>query len=58
MRNRLLKEEYIHQYLRYIHDGAEEIFISNSGLGEYLGRNGYENSSIIPFGIDHALFYR
>lgn len=58
MRNRLLKEEYIHQYLRYIHDGAEEIFISNSGLGEYLLRNGYENSSIIPFGIDHTLFYR
>lgn len=57
MRNSLVKEEYVHQYLRYIHDSAEEIFISNSGLGEYLMRNGYEHSTVIPFGIDHAIFY-
>ena len=42
MRNRLVKEEYVHEYLRYIHDGAEKIFISNEGLQEYLERNGYE----------------
>lgn len=57
MRNRLLKEEYVHQYLHYIHDGAEEIFISNRGLGEYLTRNGYGDLAIVPFGIDHSIFY-
>ncbi|MBC7503343.1 glycosyltransferase [Candidatus Gracilibacteria bacterium] len=57
MRNSLIKEEYVHQYLHYIHNSAEEVFISNSGLGEYLVRNGYEHSTIVPFGIDHTIFY-
>jgi len=57
MRNRLVKEEYVHQYLRYIHDGAEHIFISNSGLAEYLRRNGYERTEILSFGIDHSIFH-
>ncbi len=57
MRSRLVKEEYVHQYLHYIHDGAEEVFISNSGLGEYLLRNDYKNPTIVPFGIDHSIFF-
>lgn len=57
MMNRLVKEEYVHQYLHYIHDGAENIFISNTGLGEYLKRNGYERHALVPFGIDHTIFH-
>lgn len=57
MRNRLVKESYVHEYLRYIHDGAEKIFISNTGLEQYLERNHYEWCEIIPFGIDHSIFH-
>lgn len=57
MMNRLVKEKYVHQYLHYIHDGAENIFISNTGLGEYLTRNGYERHTLVPFGINHTIFY-
>lgn len=57
MRNRLVKEEYVHQYLHYIHDGAEQIFISNDGLHQYLEENGYERRIVVPFGIDHSVFF-
>ena len=57
MRNRLVREEYVHEYLRYIHGGAEQIFISNEGLRNYLDQNGYSRIQLIPFGIDHSVFF-
>lgn len=57
MRNRLLKEEYVHKYLQYIHGGAKRILVSNSGVERYLKRNGYTKFEIVPFGIDHSLFF-
>lgn len=57
MRNRLLKEEYVHKYLQYIHGGAERILVSNTGVEQYLKRNGYFHIAITPFGIDHMLFF-
>lgn len=57
MRNRLLKEEYVHQYLHYIHDGAEKIFISNRGMIPYIENNNYGNYAVIPLGIDHSMFF-
>lgn len=47
----------MHQYLHYIHDGAEQIFISNDGLHQYLEENGYERRIVVPFGIDHSVFF-
>lgn len=57
MRNRLVHEEYVHWYLRYIHGGAEQIFISNEWLRSYLDENGYKKIHVIPFGINHSLFF-
>lgn len=57
MRNRLVKEDYVHQYLHYIHDDAERIFVSNSGMSDYLMDNGYNAQiQVVPLGIDHSLF--
>lgn len=57
MRNKLVKEKYVHKYLHYIHDGAEKIFVSNTGMFEYLEKNRYKNSTLVPFWIDHDLFF-
>lgn len=57
MRNRLVKEDYVHKYLHFIHDRAERIFISNPGMITYLEENNYGKYSIVPLGIDHSLFF-
>jgi glycosyltransferase involved in cell wall biosynthesis len=57
MRNRLLKEEYVHKYLQYIHGWAETILISNTWLEQYLNRNWYRRFGIVPLGINHDFFY-
>lgn len=57
MRSRLIKEKYVHEYLHYIHDGAEKIFISNDGMIPYIKRNAYGNYAVVPLGIDHNQFY-
>ncbi len=49
MRNRLVKEKYVHKYLHYIHGGAKKIFVSNAGMFEYLKNNGYKNYILVPF---------
>lgn len=57
MRNRLIKEDYVHKYLHYIHNHADCIFVSNKGIIPYLQENGYSNFAITPFGIDHECFF-
>lgn len=57
MRSRLIKEKYVHEYLHYIHDGAEKIFISNEGMIPYIERNNYGKYAVVPLGIDHTQFY-
>lgn len=57
MRNRLLREEYVHWYLHIIHWWAEKILISNTGLEKYLTRNGYTKFGVVPLGINHDFFY-
>lgn len=57
MRSSLIKKEYVHSYLRYIHGKSDKIFISNSGLIPYLERHKYDRYAIVPLGIDHSLFY-
>lgn len=57
MRNRLIKEDYVHQYLHYIHDDAIKIFISNAGMVPYLQKHKYGDYTVIPFGIDHTCFF-
>lgn len=57
MRNRLIKEDYVHKYLHYIHDDATRIFVSNSGMISYLRDHGYGDTTIVPLGINHAHFF-
>lgn len=57
LRISLIKKWYVHKYLHYIHDSSEKIFISNSWMLNYLEKNSYKNIKIIPFWIDHSLFY-
>lgn len=57
MRNRLVREDYVHRYLHFIHDGAEQIFISNPGMIPYLEENEYGKYAIVPLGIDHSVFF-
>lgn len=57
MRNRLIKEDYVHKYLHYIHNDAEKIFISNQGMISYLKKHWYGRYCVVPLGIDHESFF-
>lgn len=57
MRNRLVKPKYVHEYLHYIHDDAERVFISNDGMIPYIERHKYGNAAVVPLGIDHSQFF-
>lgn len=39
LRSKFVKEDYVHAYLHYIHDGAQKVFISNKGMVSYLQNN-------------------
>lgn len=57
MRLQIIREDYVHQYLHYIHNSAEKIFISNDGMIPYIERNNYGKHAVIPLGIDHEQFF-
>lgn len=57
MRSKLIPKSYVHKYLHYVHNGAEKIFISHSGMIPYIERHKYGKYTIVSLGIDHSIFY-
>ncbi len=57
MHSKYIKSSYVHSFLKHIHNGSDRVFISNDSIQKYLELNSYEHIQVIPFWIDHSVFY-
>jgi glycosyltransferase involved in cell wall biosynthesis len=57
LHSKIIPSSYVHSFLKYIHDGSDKVFISNDSIRKYLESNAYAHIHVIPFGIDHSVFF-